>query len=44
MKHRPPEKEVEISVRGLRPVILSRFVSDGLAKVAEREGAGRARG
>jgi endonuclease-3 len=34
LKHRPPEPEVELATRRMRPVILSRYASDGLAKRA----------
>ena len=37
IRHRPPEKDVKLlqSLRRMKPVILSRFVSDGLRKDAE---------
>lgn len=37
IKHRPPEKDVELPADGMRPIILSRYVSDGLAKAADAE-------
>jgi len=39
LKHRPPEQQVELATRSLRPIILSRYASDGLAKRATEDNA-----
>lgn len=39
LKHRPPAREIDLATRRMRPIILSRYASDGLAKRATEDDA-----